>query len=201
MSKLGLDFYLNPDVVAVARNLLGKKLCTQINETFTSGIITETEAYEGVTDKACHAYNGRYTPRTATMYKQGGTCYIYLCYGVHHLFNIVTNQKDIPHAVLIRAIFPLDGIEYMRIRRNKTSAGCLALAKGPGTMSKALGLHTNLNETSLLENTIWIENANPIEDTHVMVTPRIGVGYAKEDALLPYRFVIKSPEKIWPVID
>lgn len=99
MGKLPHDFYLNPNVTALAKQLLGKKLCTFINHQYTSGIITETEAYEGVIDKASHAYNNRLTPRTQTMYQRGGISYVYLCYGIHHLFNVVTNKINIPHAV------------------------------------------------------------------------------------------------------
>src|SRR5688572_7863163 len=102
--KLKRDFYTREDVVLVAKELLGKVLCTKWNGKTTSGIITETEAYEGITDRASHAYRGRRTERTEIMYSEGGTAYVYLCYGMHHLFNVVTNKKDIPHAVLIRAV-------------------------------------------------------------------------------------------------
>ena len=119
-SKLPNDFYLQTDVVALARELLGKVLVTHFDRKKTCGIITETEAYNGVVDRASHAYNGRRTARNEHMYNQGGTSYVYICYGMHHLFNVVTNSKDIPHAILIRAIKPLEGIETMLARRNKT---------------------------------------------------------------------------------
>lgn len=196
MSKLGRAFYLNTDVVAVAKSLLGKKLCTLVDGKLTCGIITETEAYEGVTDKACHAYNGRLTKRTATMYEEGGTAYIYLCYGIHHLFNVVTNTKGIPHAVLVRAILPTDGIIHMASRRNHKTLEIQKLANGPGSMSKALGLHTGLNNACLIGETVWIEDQPTVEDANILITPRIGVDYAAEHASWPYRFVVKSPETL-----
>ena len=107
MGKLKKDFYLQEDVMAISKQLLGKYLFTNINNRVTAGIITETEAYAGITDKASHAYNNRRTKRTEVMFAAGGVCYVYLCYGIHHLFNIVTNQKDVPHAILIRAITPM----------------------------------------------------------------------------------------------
>ena len=118
MSKLSADFYQRDDVLLISRELLGKVLCTNFHNKLTSGIIVETEAYAGITDKASHAYGGKRTKRTETMYASGGCAYVYLCYGMHHLFNIVTNKENIPHAVLIRAIQPLDGINIMLQRRN-----------------------------------------------------------------------------------
>src|ERR1017187_7820728 len=118
--KLKREFYLREDVVQIAKELLGKVLFTNIGGKITAGIITETEAYAGITDKASHAYNNRRTPRTETMYAEGGVAYVYLCYGIHHLFNVVTAQKDTPHAVLIRAIKPIEGIPAILKRRNKT---------------------------------------------------------------------------------
>src|SRR3954471_15249269 len=104
MNMLKNSYYLNADVVFLAKDLLGKTLCTRINNKLTCGIITETEAYAGVIDKASHAYSGRRTNRTETIYSKGGVTYVYLCYGIHRLLNIVTNNKDVPHAILIRAI-------------------------------------------------------------------------------------------------
>jgi DNA-3-methyladenine glycosylase len=110
-NPLPSEFYIRTDVVQVARDLLGKVLYTSFNHEITAGIIIETEAYAGVTDKASHAYNNRRTARTEIMYRTGGTAYVYLCYGIHSLFNIVTSVEDNPHAVLIRGIEPLHGIE------------------------------------------------------------------------------------------
>lgn len=189
MSKLKLDFYLRDDVVNISRDLLGKVIYTHFNGKVTSGIITETEAYEGVTDKASHAYNNRRTPRTETMYMQGGIAYVYLCYGIHHLFNVVTNKKDTPHAVLIRAIKPIEGIDIILKRRKKKSLH--KICNGPGTVSQGLSITTKNTNENLLGNKIWLADEGiKIKSSKIKITPRIGIDYAEEHALLPYRFVI-----------
>ena len=190
MRKVPLKFYLREDVVQVSRDLLGKVLCTKIDSQVTKAIITETEAYAGITDKASHAYGGKRTKRTEPIYAHGGTAYIYLCYGIHHLFNVVTNEAETPHAVLIRAGLPLDGFDLMRKRRKRSQLDKTLLA-GPGSLAQALGITTDLTGTSLLENRIWIEDHNLIVDKEEIVAgPRIGIDYADEDAARPYRFVI-----------
>lgn len=192
MKKLTPDFYLREDVLQIARDLIGKELITNINGTITSGIITETEAYAGVVDRASHAYGGRRTNRTETMYAAGGISYVYLCYGIHHLFNVVTNVKEVPHAVLIRNIQPLKGLETILERRRKKKVD-KTLSTGPGTMSEALGIKTLHNGFDLTGDTIWIEDAGiTIANETVKITPRIGVDYAGEDAKLPYRFVVET---------
>lgn len=192
--KLSRDFYLQDDVVALARTLIGKVLFTYIDGRLTAGIITETEAYAGVVDKASHAYGGRRTNRTETMYAQGGTGYVYLCYGIHHLFNVVTNVEGTPHAVLIRGVKPLEGIDIIRERR-KFPKNDKLLSAGPGTVSQALGILTKHDRTDLLGNTIWIEDHGiVVPNDKVKITPRIGVDYAGEDAKLPYRFFVSE---IW----
>lgn len=183
--KLPRSFYLRSDVLLVARDLLGKLLCTRVNGTLTSGIIVETEAYRGVIDRASHAWSGRRTPRTEVMYARGGTAYVYLCYGVHHLFNVVTNKAGVPHAVLVRAIAPVDGLEVMRDRRGAMRAS----TGGPGTLSQALGIRTAHSGTDLVGDLIWIEDrAMAYANDRIICGPRIGVDYAGSDALLPYRF-------------
>jgi len=187
--KLSRDIYLQHDVVALARQLIGKVLVTNFNGEYTSGIITETEAYAGVVDKASHAYGERRTPRTETMYAQGGTGYVYLCYGIHHLFNVVTNVEGIPHAILIRGVKALEGIDIIRQRRNFPKSDKI-LSTGPGTVSQALGIKTTHDKTDLLGEHVWIEDRGIIvPDDKVKITPRIGVDYAGEDAKLPYRFI------------
>lgn len=191
MPKLKRSYYLEEDVVAVARDLIGKSLCTRIHGKYTSGIITETEAYAGVNDKASHSFGGRRTPRNEVMYGSGGTAYVYLCYGMHHLFNVVTNQKEVPHAVLIRAIKPLEGINTI-LKRRKHKKIAKNTAGGPGTVSQALGITTQLNGITLLGEKIWLEDQGvKINDGQIMAGPRIGVDYAGKDALLPYRFTVK----------
>lgn len=193
--RLQENFYLHEDVVALAGNLLGKKLVTRIDGMVTAGLINETEAYAGESDRASHAYGGRRTARTEIMYARGGTAYVYLCYGIHSLFNVVTNVAGIPHAVLIRSIVPLEGIETMEERR-----GMKALRKGfssgPGTLSRALGIHHRHTGISLRGDTIWLEETGiSIPGSKIEKGPRIGVDYAGKDALLPYRFWIE-PEQL-----
>jgi len=190
-------FYVRSDVVTIARELLGKHLCSQFGGIMTSGIITETEAYKGVEDKASHAWNGRRTERTEVMYGLGGTAYIYLCYGVHSLFNVVTNRKDIPHAILVRGIQPVEGIGTIleRLGKSRYSEG---MTIGPGRVTKALGIHYSQSGTDLTAkpaersvNGIWIEDHKFDQSEYRLeVTPRIGVDYAGNDALLPYRFIL-----------
>ena len=187
------SFYTRPDVVLIARELLGKYLMTRFDGEITGGIITETEAYEGVSDRASHAYGNRRTNRTEIMYHIGGTAYIYLCYGVHSLFNIVTNQIDIPHAVLIRSIKPVDGMNTMLTRTGKSNPG-KKFGTGPGVVSKALGIHfsqTGSDLTKKQESGIWVEERGlKVDPGQILVTKRIGVEYSGEDALRPYRFVL-----------
>lgn len=179
-----LSFYQNGNVVEVAKALLGKLLLTRIDGDLAGGYITETESYEGVTDRACHAYNGRRTDRTEVMYRAGGVAYVYLCYGIHHLLNIVTAAENTPHAVLIRALEPAIGHEIMLKRRGRKP-----LAHGPGALTKALGITLKQNGMALNSSEIWIEEG--VKVLSIEAGPRIGVDYAGEDAFLPYRFIGK----------
>jgi DNA-3-methyladenine glycosylase len=199
--KLEKDFYLDEDVVKVAKGLLGKYLCTKIDGKLTSGIITETEAYAGEIDRASHAFGNRRTGRTEIMFADGGVSYVYLCYGIHHLFNVVTNYKDTPHAVLIRAVKPADGLATILERRNMTGkekpAAILLkdkknkIAGGPGTVSQALGIKTKHTGLDLTGNVIWIEDRGlKINKKDIIAGPRVGVDYAGEHAKWPYRFII-----------
>jgi DNA-3-methyladenine glycosylase len=191
MSKLPADFYQREDVLLISRELLGKVLCTNFHDKLTSGIIVETEAYAGVTDKASHAYGGRRTKRTETMYAKGGSAYVYLCYGIHHLFNIVTNKENIPHAVLIRAIQPQDGIEIMLQRRNKKKVD-QSLTAGPGSLTRALGITVKDSGTFLMNDLIWLEDQNiNYSNQDILSSPRVGVQYAGKDAQKPWRFQTK----------
>lgn len=186
--KTPLTFYRRPDVLQIGKELLGKLLFTKFDGKLTGGIIIETESYKGAEDKACHAYKNRKTERTRVMFENGGVAYIYLCYGIHHLFNIVTHQEGEPHAVLIRALHPTQGIETMLQRRKKDNV-TPALTGGPGTVSQALGIHTKHSGTSLIGDQIWIEDHGiEIPLDHILCSPRIGVDYAEEHALLPWRF-------------
>lgn len=187
--KLGKDFYLRNNVVQISKELLGKFLYTRMNGNTTAGIITETEAYAGVTDRASHAFGGRRTPRTEVMYAEGGTAYVYLCYGIHHLFNVVTSGQGTPHAVLIRAVKPTEGIKTM-LKRRKQPELSPKISGGPGTVSQALGIHTKYSGVSLMGNKIWIEDRGiRIKEKDILTGKRIGVDYAGKDAKLPYRFI------------
>jgi DNA-3-methyladenine glycosylase len=192
--KLPLSFYQQSDVVEIARQLVGKVLCTCIDDSpVTSGIITETEAYCGRGDKACHANNNTRTQRTETMYQEGGIAYIYLCYGIHHLFNVVTNVQGKADAILIRSIKPLDGKNTMLQRRDFQQIQP-SLTAGPGRLTQALGITTDFDAISLTAgNTIWIEDRdNDFSERSLVATKRIGVDYAGKDASLPWRFYPKS---------
>jgi DNA-3-methyladenine glycosylase len=192
MKKLSLDFYRRDDVLLIARELMGKLLVTKKDGVITSGRIVECEAYAGFPDKASHAFGGRRTKRNEVMYADGGLAYVYLCYGIHHLFNVVTHSKDIPHAILIRSLEPVKGIKDMLIRTDKNGLDN-TLTKGPGNASKALGIHTNDTGTSLLGGTIYLmDDGFAYTKNEIAASPRIGVEYAGEVALLPYRYYIKG---------
>jgi DNA-3-methyladenine glycosylase len=188
--KIPKEFYLRNDVVKISRELLGKVLCTDIDGKYTSGIITETEAYNGIIDKASHAYNNRRTNRTEVMFGEGGVAYVYLCYGIHYLFNIVANKKDTPHAILVRAIKPLEGIETIMERR-KAKKLTDKTTIGPGTISQALGITTKHTGIDLTGDTIWLEDRGiKVKPKDIVIGPRVGIDYAQEDKDLPYRFRI-----------
>ncbi len=189
--KLPLSFYEQDDVVEIAKQLLGKVLCTNFDGIITKGIIVETEAYNGRTDKACHAHFAGKTNRTKIMYARGGLAYVYLCYGIHHLFNIVTNKEGLADAVLVRAIEPLEGIEHILERRNKTKLE-RSVGGGPGIVSQALGIRTNHYGQDLLGDRIWIEDHQTINSEEIITSPRVGIDYAEDDAFLPWRFRIKD---------
>ena len=195
MRYLQKDFYLNPDVIELGKLLLGKFLFTKIdNEAVTGGMIVETESYKGKEDKASHAYQGRRTKRNEAMFLEGGIAYIYICYGMHSLLNVVTNQKDIPHAVLIRAIEPIIGIETMLKRRNKTKLQ-RNLTAGPGALTQALNITKKLNKLEFNSKILWIEDRGVlIAENDIICSKRVGIDYAKEHADLPWRFRIKQSE-------
>jgi DNA-3-methyladenine glycosylase len=195
MPKLSLSFYQQPDVLDISRQLLGKYLFTCFDNALTGGMIIETEAYRAPEDRASHAYKMRRTKRNEIMYHVGGVCYVYLCYGIYSLLNVVTNQENIPHAILIRALEPIIGIEIMRVRRHKQKKDC-NLTKGPGTLTQALGINLSHNGLSLMGPQIWIEDRGVlVREEDIMTLPRVGIDYAGEDALLPWRFLLKTHSK------
>jgi len=191
MIKLPLSFYLRNDVVKIARELLGKVLVTNFNNQYTSGRIVETEAYAGEIDKASHAYKGK-TKRTAVMYEEGGTAYVYLCYGLHQMFNVVCNEEGTPHAVLIRAVEPITGVEIMLQRTGKKILD-ETITKGPGNVGKAFGFHTSQCGTSLQGDNMFIaDDGFKLKSSDIITSPRIGVDYAGDHAAWHHRFYIKD---------
>ena len=192
IKKLENSFYDRAGVVTVARDLLGKVLVTAFDGERTAGRIVEVEAYNGVVDRASHAYSGRRTNRTEIIFGPGGSAYVYLIYGIHHLFNVVTNKKEIPHAVLVRALDPIEGVPVMLRRTGKKKLDH-TLTRGPGNLSKAMGLLTRHTGTSLLGDDIYIgDDGYRPKRSEIAAGPRIGVDYAGEDAALPYRFFLKG---------
>ena len=189
--KLPISTYQGDNVVEIARNLLGKQLWSNFNNKITAGLIAEVEAYCGATDQACHAYPNKVTPRTKVMYEQGGVAYVYLVYGMHHLFNIVTNVEGCADAVLVRAIEPIVGEEIMKSRRQTHKSNKL-LTGGPARLTQAMGITLSHNKTDLLGNQIWLTEGKQYTDNEIIASTRIGVEYAGEDALLPWRFHIKD---------
>lgn len=191
MAKLQKDFYTRSDTVQIAKELLGKKLVSQLEGIKTAGIICETEAYCGTIDRGCHAYNRRFTDRTRVMYEEGGVTYVYLCYGVHYLFNIVTHSAGKPHAILIRAIAPVEGTEEMLLRRN-VKKNTPSLAAGPGLVSQCMGFTTKHTGISLLGNRIWLEDGAAVPAKEIIESPRVGMNFSGPYKLIPWRFRIKN---------
>lgn len=204
LKKLPLSFYLRKEVVQIAKELLGKILVTHFPVTgtmgsrvITSGRIVECEAYNGIADRASHAYGGRRTRRNEIMYAAGGVAYVYLCYGIHHMFNVVTHTEGVPHAILIRAVEPLQGLHHMLMRTGKkipeSSKPDTLLTRGPGNLTRALGITVRHNGISLRDDFIYIaDDGVQFADHEIAATARIGVDYAGSDARLPYRFYVKG---------
>ncbi|MBK9982382.1 MAG: DNA-3-methyladenine glycosylase [Saprospiraceae bacterium] len=196
--KLPASYYASHDVNFLAKDLLGKFLCTHIDGIYTCGKIVETEAYRGPDDKAAHSYNNRRTPRTEVMYRKGGVAYIYFCYGIHHMMNVVTAPQDHPHAVLIRALEPAEGIDAMAERR-KMEASDIRLTKGPGALCVALGLTKDRTGTSLYKTStsIWIENRGiNYDDSEICAGKRIGIDNAGDAVDWPWRYFVKGSKYV-----
>jgi len=192
--KLTKSFYTGEDVVQVSKDLLGKFLVTNFDNQLTVGKIVETEAYRASDDKACHAYNNRRTKRTEIMFAEGGVAYVYLIYGMYHLFNVVTAKKEMAHAVLIRGVEPIENVATMLERRNFTKLKN-NLTAGPGTLTIALGIKKEHTGISLLEKNspIWIEDRGEVVlEENIIASPRVGVDYAEECALWNWRFRLKG---------
>lgn len=190
-SKLPREFYTRPDVLKVSRDLLGKLLVVPTaNRKRVSGMIVEVEAYRGPEDRASHAFGGRRTKRTETMYQTGGVAYVYFVYGMYYQFNVVSNGKDVPHAILVRALEPVEGIEFMRKRRYTHPDH--NLTNGPGKLCIAMGIDRELDGTDLLGNQVWLEDYQNIPSSKISKGPRVGIDYAEEWVDKPWRFWIEK---------
>jgi DNA-3-methyladenine glycosylase len=192
MKKLPIQFYKGADVILIAKELIGKVIVTDFNGLITSGRIVETEAYIGLTDRASHSFGGKRTARNEHMYANAGTAYVYICYGMHHLFNVVTNTKNIPDAVLIRAVEPLTGLDIMLKRTGKPKLDN-SLTKGPGNAAKALGISKIHSGINLLKDKIYIgDDGFAIHQSLIGASTRIGIGGSGDAAFKPYRFYVKG---------
>ena len=194
--KLPLSFYQRDDAVLIARELLGKHVYTNIDGQLTGGVIVETEAYQGPEDRGSHAYNHRRTPRNETMFSAGGIVYMYICYGIHDMLNVVTGTDGTSHAVLIRAVDPRVGVDIMRERRGVFNEDT-RLCRGPGALAKALGLVKAHNGLNLLEDTIWIEDRNEVVDVgDIIASARVGMNFDGPYKTIPWRFYIKGNKNV-----
>ena len=192
MKKLPTHFYKRTDVLLIAKELIGKIVVTNFNSVITSGRIVETEAYVAITDRASHSFAGKRTARNEHMYAAAGTAYVYICYGMHHLFNVVTNAANVPDAVLIRAVEPIAGIDTMLRRTGKLKLD-KNLTKGPGNAAKALGISKRHSGFNLINDEIYIaDDGFEMAETSIGMSSRIGVEGSGDAALLPYRFYIKG---------
>lgn len=189
-----IDYSLFKDMNAVnaSKFLLGKLIQTEFNHQITSGIIIETEAYLGAIDKACHAFNYKKTKRNMVMFEEGGFIYVYLCYGLHYMLNIVVNKHDIPEAVLIRSLIPFDGIEFIRERRNKSFFNDLDILIGPGNVTKGLGIDLKQNYQLIGSDIKLFDVGIKVTDKQIIKSPRIGIDYSEEWKDIPLNFKIMA---------
>ncbi|WP_460577086.1 DNA-3-methyladenine glycosylase [Hymenobacter coalescens] len=190
--KLPLAYYQQPDVVTLARDMVGKYLFSRIDGILTGGRIVETEAYAHIDDQACHSHLGRFTKRTRVMYEAGGVAYVYLIYGRYALFNIITNVAGKADAVLIRGLEPTEGLAEMALRRG-VPATARNLTGGPGLLTQALGIGVPHYGTDLTGDLIWLEDRQEaVSPEQLLASPRVGIDYAGADAALPWRFRLKD---------
>ena len=189
--RLPREFYTRSNVLTVARDLLGKLLVVPADDgQRVAGMIVEVEAYRGPDDRASHAYGGRRTKRTETMYQEGGIAYVYFVYGMYYQFNVVSNVADVPHAILVRALEPLEGLDVMRERRH--SHPDHNLTNGPGKLCVAMGIDRQLDKADLLADRVWLEEFRKVQPSQIAKGPRIGIDYAEEWIDKPWRFWISD---------
>lgn len=192
--KLHATFYQSPDVLTLCKDLIGKVLVSRVDSLLTSGIIVEAEAYRAPDDSACHAFGDRRTERTEVMFAPGGVAYIYICYGIHHLFNVVTGPGNSAHAILIRALEPLEGIDIM-LERRKMHKVEPKITKGPGALSMAMGFDRSMSGQSLVTSNslFYIEDRNiQCTEDKIATGPRIGCERAGVSASWPWRYYVRN---------
>ncbi|MBS6535256.1 DNA-3-methyladenine glycosylase [Peptoniphilus harei] len=191
------DFFKR-DTVEVAKSLIGKKIIRNISGNFFCAKIVETEAYLGLEDRACHSYGGRITDRNKTLYLPGGHIYVYLIYGMYDLLNIVTRDEEHPEAVLIRGVEPLENLDGISKNRFGKAYEDLStyqrknLSNGPGKLSMALEINRSLNGKILSKNYLYIGEGEEVPEKDLVITKRIGIDYAGEDANFPLRFCLRD---------
>lgn len=189
--KLSLSFYQREDTLQIAKELIGKYVFTKIEGKLSGGMIVETEVYIGPLDKGSHAFNHKMTARNKSMYLAGGVAYMYICYGIHDMLNLVTGKVGTSHAILIRAIEPIIGIEHMQDRRGLVSLG--KLAKGPGSLARALGLNKSFDGKSLIGDELWLDDKGiNISDDQITASSRIGLNCAEPYCSIPWRFTLSG---------
>jgi DNA-3-methyladenine glycosylase len=188
------ESFYSGEVIEVARHLLGMRLVRRLDGVRVAGIISETEAYRGEEDLACHARSGK-TARNAVMYGRPGRAYIYFTYGMHWCLNAVCGVEGFPAAVLIRAIHPVEGLEVIALRREGRQPD--EWCSGPARLCRALAIDKALNGAGLCddESPLWIEECIQIAEKDVLTTPRIGIQSTPEPwRSKPWRYVIKTME-------
>lgn len=197
MRKLGREFYTRDNTLQIAKDLLGKILVVpDENGARSTAMIVETEAYLGAIDKAAHSFGNRRTKRTETMFGIGGTVYIFFVYGMYYQFNVVAGAVDSPHAILIRAVEPVENVEIMRKRRLAASTASNPkmpdqnITSGPGKLCIALGIDKSFDKADLLGEKVWISEHKTIPMSKIAKGKRIGIDYADEFAEKPWRFWI-----------
>lgn len=191
MAKLPKEFYLSKNTAPIAHSLLGKLLVIPDEAgNRVSGMIVEVEAYLGIEDRAAHSFGGRRTARNEVMYGIGGHVYVFFIYGMYNQLNFVTGPAGRPHAILVRGIEPVEGIEIMRQRRGIMKD--INLTSGPGKLAIAFGVTRQLNGEDLTGERIWLEEFRKFPGSAIEAGKRIGVDYAGEDANKPLRFWVKA---------
>ena len=194
MKKLPGSFYQRENVIEIAKELLGKVLLTKWNGVVSSGRIVEVEAYNGIIDKASHAFAGRRTARNEIMYANGGVAYVYLCYGVHWMMNVVARPPgvDYPGAILIRAIEPIEGLHHIAGRR--AGQPQRDWANGPGRLTRAIGITKAQDGLDMIArgSPLYFETGESIPDHQIMRGPRIGIHVPEPSRSWEWRFWVKD---------